>query len=175
MDPKNIEFVANALYEDESYTYYNEEDLRQDALLWLCEPENQDKLDELGIANDKIQVLKFVKAIIRYKNFNRSRDSQRRVFQDIDADVSFTDYVSTFYNCENDAACLKFDNSRELYETLEELNEKDLELLAQLLTTDDYDKIAELQNVNYNTVKMRICRLRQKFKSIYDKKLQKLY
>lgn len=165
-----VEAVANKIYAEKKYMNSEWEDFRSYGLLWLCEPENQKKLDDIGISEDKTAVLKFVKQII-YNQWYMDHYRRKKHFTNcLDSAEQYTidGWLMDSYSYEsNDAKCLQTEMTDEILHILNNLDDDDTELLVDLLSELSYQELADKYNIEYTAFKMRVCRLRKKCMKLY--------
>lgn len=173
MNVKIIENVATKLYADYKYELKDMVEERSDAIAWLCEPSSQKKLDEMGMGDDEIAVLKFTKKIIYYKWFiYRTRVKKHYInlidhIEQWDLDGLLYDNYSTT----NETECLKFDYENEIKYMLDNLKDKEVELLVDLCSDVTYQDMVIKYQISYANLKMRIMRLRKRCKQLYNEGL----
>lgn len=172
-----VENVAKILYADKRYEYKDMVEERSDAIAWLCEKENQDKLDELCIANDELAVLKFTKQIIKFKYLKYKQRVKWHYLNILDDEDEYKvdGLLYDNYSCENEAKCLKFNQQDEVRYMLDHLNEEETNLLIDLCSDVTYNDMTEIYNINYKYLKVKINRLRKKCKKLYNEALNKLF
>lgn len=176
MNKMIIEQVANQLYNDKRYEFKHAEDFRSDAIAWLCEVKNQQRLDELGIGDDYTAVLKWTKQIITYKIWmNYHHKDRKPISLDNQEQYTVDGWLNDNYCAQNDALAFMDEYRDEMNYVLDHLDEDEIELLVNLLMDKSYLDMCNQYDINYPALKMRICRLRKHCKSLYNKALEKLW
>lgn len=168
-----VKNVATKLYDDYRYELKDMVEERSDAILWLCEPSSQKKLDEMGIGDNEIAVLNFVRKIIYYKWFiYRTRVKCHYInlidhMEQWDLDGLLYDNYST----QNETEVLKFNYENEIKYMLDNLKDNEIELLVDLCSDVTYKDMTIKYQITYENLKVRIMRLRKRCRQLYNEGL----
>lgn len=165
-----VEAVANKIYAEKKYMNSEWEDFRSYGLLWLCEPENQKKLDEIGIGGDVMATYKFVKRIISNQWHMHHYRYKKHFINCLDNAEQYTVdgwLLDNYSTASNAAPCLYDPMTDEILYILNHLEQDEVELIVDLCGDLSYRELAEKYNIEYTALKMRISRLRKKCRQLY--------